>query len=375
MRNPLLVSFVIILLVLLSGCVAPSDNQADPFPTQKVQNSTLPTATPHLVSLTVLPHTSLQGTPVHPQAPWLDSPEPVGWASVGSGTNGGQGGQVVTVTTVDELQRAVAGDEPRIVVISGLMDFAKGQYAKVGSNKTLYGINNATIRHGGIVLSDVHNIIVRNIEFQDCIDPGGGYDCIHIDRNSTHIWVDYCTLSDDGSLTADHDGLIDITRGSSDITISYCEFHNHNKVMLIGASDNTPSDIGALRVTVHHCFFNGTYQRHPRVRYGMVHLYNNYYRNITAYAIGRGVGSQIYSEQNYFDNVHEVIRAHDTASEPGYAKDIGSINATSPEWDPAGVNWNPAEYYNYSADPAVSVKDTCILEAGANKIPFIKSFK
>ncbi|KAK4373551.1 hypothetical protein RND71_008935 [Anisodus tanguticus] len=63
------------------------------------------------------------------------------------------------------------------------------------------------------------------------------------------------------------DGLIDITGQSTDITISRCYFAQHDKTMLIGAD---PSHVGdrCIRVTIHHCFFDGTRQRQPRVRFG-----------------------------------------------------------------------------------------------------------
>lgn len=62
--------------------------------------------------------------------------------------------------------------------------------------------------------------------------------------------------------------------------------------MLIGAD---PSHIGdrCIRVTIHHCFFDGTRQRHPRVRFGKVHLYNNYTRNWGLYAVCASVESQV----------------------------------------------------------------------------------
>ncbi|WJX15448.1 pectate lyase [Trifolium repens] len=96
------------------------------------------------------------------------------------------------------------------------------------------------------------------------------------------------------------DGLIDITRQSTDITISRCYFAQHDKTMLIGAD---PTHVGdrCIRVTIHHCFFDGTNQRHPRVRFGKVHLYNNYTRNWTVYAICASVESQIYSQCNIYE--------------------------------------------------------------------------
>lgn len=63
-------------------------------------------------------------------------------------------------------------------------------------------------------------------------------------------------------------------------------------MMLIGAD---PSHVGerCIRVTVHHCFFDGTKQRHPRLRFGNVHLYNNCTRNWTVYAICASIEAQV----------------------------------------------------------------------------------
>ncbi|KAL0347261.1 UNVERIFIED_CONTAM: putative pectate lyase 13 [Sesamum calycinum] len=79
-----------------------------------------------------------------------------------------------------------------------------------------------------------------------------------------------------------------------------CHFANHNKTVLIGGD---PSSIGdrCIRVTIHHCFFDGTRQRHPRVRFGKVHLYNNYTRNWGIYAVCASVESQVYSQCNIYE--------------------------------------------------------------------------
>jgi pectate lyase len=62
--------------------------------------------------------------------------------------------------------------------------------------------------------------------------------------------------------------------------------------MLIGAD---PTHVGdrCIRVTIHHCFFDGTRQRHPRLRFGKVHLYNNYTRNWGIYAVCASVEAQV----------------------------------------------------------------------------------
>ncbi|KAK1265380.1 hypothetical protein QJS04_geneDACA017911 [Acorus gramineus] len=123
---------------------------------------------------------------------------------------------------------------------------------------------------------------------------GHDVDGIQIKPKSRHIWIDRCSLRDYD------DGLIDITRESTDITVSRCHFSTHDKTMLIGAD---PTHIGdrCIQVTIHHCFFDGTRQRHPRVRYGKVHLYNNYTRNWGIYAVCASVESQILSQYNMYE--------------------------------------------------------------------------
>jgi pectate lyase len=57
-------------------------------------------------------------------------------------------------------------------------------------------------------------------------------------------------------------------------------------------------------VTLHHNHFEGISQRALRVRFGQVHLYDNYYdlRNTPSYQYSWGVGieSAIYAEENFF---------------------------------------------------------------------------
>jgi pectate lyase len=86
--------------------------------------------------------------------------------------------------------------------------------------------------------------------------------------------------------------------------VSYNRFINHDKVMLIGSSDSATADRGKLRVTLHHNLFEDCGQRAPRVRFGQVHVFNNYYRikDTPNYGYSWGVGreSAIYAENNFF---------------------------------------------------------------------------
>jgi pectate lyase len=211
---------------------------------------------------------------------------------------------------------------------------------RVGSNTTIVGVDKkATIRGAWLDLRGTAtlprtNIIIRNITFQDTYDcfpqwaPNDGalgnwnsqYDSISL-RDSHHVWIDHNTFED--VETADdtlptyfgrpyqiHDGHLDITNASDLVTVSWNRFLNHDKVMLIGSSDNAPLDVGKLRVTLHHNLFDGVGQRSPRVRYGQVHVYNNLYRikklETYGYSWGVGIRSAIYAEGNFFQVDQDV---------------------------------------------------------------------
>ena len=203
---------------------------------------------------------------------------------------------------------------------------------RVGNNTTIVGLDkDATIRGAwldlrGTASSPRKNIIIRNITFEDTYDcfpawsPTDGemgawnalYDSISL-RNTENVWVDHNTFRDRetldslapfyfGVLFQRHDGLLDITNASDLVTVSWNRFENHDKVMLIGSSDGATADRNRLRVTLHHNLFDGTGQRTPRVRFGKVHVYNNYYKIVNnpvySYAWGVGVESQIYAQNN-----------------------------------------------------------------------------
>jgi len=279
-------------------------------------------------------------------------------------------------------------------------NLAKNIMVKIGSNTTLIGKDKgAKIIHGNLMLEKVSNIIIKNITFEDAYDffpgwdPSDGstgnwnsqFDLISI-TNSTNVWIDHCTFSDgdrpDSSFPLyfnmkhqHHDGAVDITRQSNFITLSYNYFTNHDKTSLIGSSDNASQDSGNLKVTFHHNFFENAGQRLPRVRFGEVHVYNNYYNNIGIYAIGIGINASIYAEANFFENLADPngqIRYFDSKG-PGYIKDVNNVPAitgiisNSDGVHTGSVNWNPKTRYKYKADRANDVKNICTLYAGADK--------
>jgi pectate lyase len=308
-----------------------------------------------------------------------------GWASAGSGTTGGSAADdahVFVARNRAELVAALSGDTaPRIVFVDGrfsmsvdaagkpmsCVDHADPAYdldaflrtydpavwgraskptgpleearvrsakrqgdqikINVGSNTTIIGINGARIEHGSLILTNVSNVIVRNIEFTDAADcfpawdPTDGeagnwnslYDLVSL-SGATNVWIDHNTFSDGNNHDADqplyfgrpyqvHDGASDIIRGSDLVTVSYNNYYDHDKTMLIGSTDNPGVDVGKLRVTVHHNRFANVIQRAPRARFGQVDIFNNAYTATDeeySYSLGVGFESRIYAENNYF---------------------------------------------------------------------------
>ena len=112
-------------------------------------------------------------------------------------------------------------------------------------------------------------------------------------RESQNVWLDHLTLSNYP------DGLVDITRESTGVTVSWCDLGDHDKVMLISASPDHDFD-SVIRVTLHHNHFHDSVQRHPRLRWGRVHAFNNVYQRWGSYGVGASHRSQLLSENNVF---------------------------------------------------------------------------
>uniref|UniRef100_UPI003F573703 pectate lyase family protein n=1 Tax=Peterkaempfera podocarpi TaxID=3232308 RepID=UPI003F573703 len=199
---------------------------------------------------------------------------------------------------------------------------------RVPSNTTLVGIGgDARILGGGLLLKNVDNVIVRNLTFEDAADCfpqwdptdtsvgnwNSAYDSLSL-SGATHVWVDHATFTDGrnpdsaqplyfGRPYQVHDGQLDITNGSDEVTASWNVFTQHDKTNLVGSSNTSKTDPGKLRVTFHHNAWEGTIQRAPRVRFGQVDVYNNYYAADDPaaydYSWGVGVNSQLVAEKNY----------------------------------------------------------------------------
>jgi pectate lyase len=280
---------------------------------------------------------------------------PVGWATQGGGTTGGGSAAAVTVTTSSALVSAMQADGAAVIRVSGMIAISGMQ--RVAANKTILGVGSGSgITGGGLNVSQVSNVIIQNLNFRDWSD-----DAVNV-QYSSRVWIDHNSFSN-GS-----DGAVDIKRASDFVTVSWNRFFDHDKTMLLGHDDdNAGEDRGHLRVTYHHNWFDGTNQRHPRVRFGNpVHVYNNFYGGVGDYGVASTMEAGVLVEGNYFENTDDPFHRGEGDSPAGnlVARNNHFVNSGSGDagGSVAGIP------YAYSLDAASSVKSLVTAGAGTGRI-------
>jgi pectate lyase len=275
----------------------------------------------------------------------------------GAGTTGGGNATPVTVTTASALISAIQSSSPAVVRVSGMIAVSGMQ--RVAGNKTVIGVGSGSgITGGGLNVHDTSNVIIQNLNFS-----GSSDDAINVET-STRVWIDHNTLSNA------HDGLIDIKHAADFVTVSWNKFFNHDKTMLLGHSDsNAAEDTGHLRVTYHHNWFNGTNQRHPRVRFGNpVHVYNNFYGGVTAYGVASTMQGGTLVEGNYFENTSDAFHCGEAASPPAAMVARNNTMVNSAGNTSACTGTVKAIPYSYTLDPSANVKSIVTSGAGVGKV-------
>lgn len=268
------------------------------------------------------------------------------------------------------VSSATVNTTSAIIILSGTVDLSDGKISdtdhsyydsfdssthkrnygdityEIGSNKTILGVNSAKVAFGGLKIyankAKRENIIIRNIIFWDAhgsTEEDTSYnskskasvDNLVLECNSkdtvtdsngfvtyknvpTNIWIDHCVFTDgtcsDLERNFNHDGSLDMKAGKN-VTVSYCEFTNHDKVTLLAPGDKYV-DPEQRQITFHHNYYHDAVQRMPRSRGCQLHIYNNYYNAIGTsgnggYALGPGIGSQFIVEGNYFGSFQQKI--------------------------------------------------------------------
>ncbi|WP_197034687.1 polysaccharide lyase family 1 protein [Glycomyces sp. NRRL B-16210] len=275
----------------------------------------------------------------------------IGWASLNGGVSGGS--EQVDVSSASEFLAAI-GEGGLVVRLTGSISISGMN--NVAANTTVTGASGARITGGGLNISGDSNIIITNLTFDDWDD-----DAINVQESATNIWIHHNTFG------VGYDGCVDVKRGSDYVTIDWNRFDGHDKNMLLGHSDdNAGQDVGHLRVTYHHNYFNGTNQRNPRVRFGeQVHVLNNYYRNVGSYGVATTMDAGVIVEANYFENTEDPTHIGEGSSDPGRLVEFDNVlDGSGPILTNGSVNTDLP--YSYSADPADQIPGIVSDGAGAS---------
>jgi pectate lyase/lysophospholipase L1-like esterase len=340
-----------------------------------------------------------------------------GWAGMEGGTQGGASAAasaVHTVGTRGELLAALAPaaaaapDHARIIQVRGTIDMADGAkpgVVRLPSHTTLIGLGeDAGFGNASIVVANASQVIIRNLTISNPCDPepkwdpqdgpngnwNSQFDGITV-TGSHHVWIDHNSFTDaprtdgqapkeNGMMKQCHDGALDITAASDFVTVSNNHFALHEKNTLVGGSDRATGDDGHLRVTFANNFFDHVAARAPRVRYGQVHLLNNYHKGSRkhpeyphSYSVGIAKQAHVIVDANAYDiegapGCGDVLR-NPGASEPGAVLDRGSLlngKALAECGFSPDVGWTVP--YAFTALPAGDVQPNVMSNAGAGRL-------
>ncbi|MFM9497013.1 pectinesterase family protein [Streptomyces galilaeus] len=289
-----------------------------------------------------------------------------GFASVDAlgqkGTYGGRDGKTVTVKTLADLEKYATAAEPYVIVVAATINMNPvGKEIKVASDKTIVGSGTSgQIVGGGFFLgTGVHNVIIRNLTIRDAYqgiwnDKDHDFDAIQMD-GAHHVWIDH------NDLRHMADGLIDVRKDSTNITVSWNKLSDNNKTFGIGWTTNVVTDI-----TIHHNWFRETEQRNPSTdNAAHAHLYNNFLEDAAGTTIKSSYGNysrgrtKMVLENSYFQGMSNPVTRDSTAA---IVQKGNTFVATSGRNESGGTAFDPKTFYTYSLDETADVP--ALLKAG-----------
>ncbi|KAH8666594.1 family 1 polysaccharide lyase [Xylariales sp. PMI_506] len=283
----------------------------------------------------------------------------IGYCTQNGGTTGGTGGTTTTVSTLAQFTAAVGSSSPAVVVLSGALSGAAK--VSVGSDKTIIGKTGSSLTGIGLTINGQSNVIVRNMKISKVLADYG--DAITI-QASNNVWVDHCDVSSDLSHDKDYyDGLIDITHACDYVTVSNTYYHDHWKASLIGHSDdNASEDTGHLIITYANNYWNNINTRGPSVRFGHLHVFNNYYYGVIDGAINTRMGAQVLVESTTFENCATKAIYFESSDTTGYANTNDVSLGGSANTAPVGTFTSVP--YTYTKLGSANVKASVVANAG-----------
>ncbi len=260
-----------------------------------------------------------------------------GFASMESGTTGGadvgSGNYVVGVSTGNELREVVYSssspyqDKPLTIYIDDLITWENSGNSDIRIQRSDVSIigrgDNAGFEGVGIEVkakaAGVSNIIIRNLEMRYVPQSHGSGDIISLDGRDgpiRNVWIDHNELynrleaPESAGCTTEachkdyHDELVSGRADVGRVTISYNHLHDSWKTSLWGSSDE---DVANRTVTFHHNLWQNVNSRLPLYRYGELHVFNNYYLDVTSSGINVRQTAVARIDGNVFNRVSRPI--------------------------------------------------------------------
>jgi pectate lyase len=308
--------------------------------------------------------------PVTPAVATAIDERPIGGASLNGGTTGGGTyaeslalGRLHYVDSVDELRALIRSEDPAVLLIAeGTYTFATTpkavsvcdqacepatplaqqiaiaaycnngetryeisdthEFLRFGSHKTLIGLGKgAVFQNAMISLSNVSNIIIRNLTIENV---GSNVNGLGYGINlwpGDHVWVDRTTFRNIGKGYFNIMSSLDGTTGQTIvetgyITITRCHFDG--KVDGV-CTQRSPSTLGTNQnpaVTLAYNWFHGS-SRYNAFLFGPStwgHAFNNLWTNIDRQGLGVACGSTGLLQGNVFESTTSAIFNSDSGA-------------------------------------------------------------
>ncbi|MEE3405367.1 MAG: RICIN domain-containing protein, partial [Acutalibacteraceae bacterium] len=285
-------------------------------------------------------------------------------------TIGGLLGEVVYVSTADDLVKQLDSVGAQTIVITGDIDMQSKGNTRIRDNKTIVGcygshtIYDCQLRtndaYGAEDDSPSDNIVFRNLKMVAKNTPNRIL--INI-WSSRQIWIDHIYF--ESQLTYDRTGngqdevgkfiwintpyesyrdAKDRLRSPDYVTISYCHLKHRYWTVAYGTQN---SEITRDRTTLLYNWWDENVRRCPQLGNGSAHIYNNYYSAYGTSSNGSGTtgiiggdGSNFVSENNYF-NGYSLQQALMMGGGSDPCRDSNSYLSETLNGTPSKISFSP----------------------------------
>lgn len=306
---------------------------------------------------------------------------------------GGLFGQVVEVTTFDDLKKYATADEPYTIVVtkdisvSTLKTDSSGHYycpdgrIYVHSNKTIIGSYSAhTMNNVQFCTSSNSgkgdNIVIKNFDLHHDAKSNGNDSIVVYFGSGENLWVDHVTftghsaVNTQGEALPDWDKFLACCYDADYCTVSDSAFGLHEYGLILGYPDDTEDSYknrnNFPRMSLMNNSFTNTLTRGPGLmRYGYFHSMNNFVNTFSmAYTVHSDC--KIFAENCYYDGGSvkgNVICDWNEVTHPGAYAETGSkftnCKRTTIEGSAKNCTWRPSTNYTYTTLSADQAKNYC----------------